>query len=166
MLECDDSFITEMGDSLCKQFKHYNGDCYLQQISLNYLGICASFSHKKSWLSTCLRQMVELTNVHRMEHIDGCAMGLALCSVTHLDTVLLRTTDLIADSEQKGKSGLFGFGKKKQLPGSKEKKALCVKCWGYICKYCPAKSCCSRLDAHVFVHLLKIMNNDSNNDFL
>ena len=78
--------------------------------------------------------------------------------MTHLDTVLLRTTALIEASKEVKKGGLFGFGKKKELPGAAEKKCLCVRSWGQIATKCPAKSVTSRLDAHVFVHLLKVMD--------
>merc|ERR1712079_300499 len=36
-------------------------------------------------------------------------------------------------------------------------KCLCVRSWGQIASKCPPKSVTSRLDAHIFVHLLKVM---------
>eukprot|EP01083_Nonionella_stella_P268717 908678_1 len=157
-LAADDSFISEMGDALQSQFSHYRADEYLQQISLTFLGQTLAFSHKKSYLSATLRIMIcDLTNVECVAHRTGCAKGLGLCSVYHLDTVLASTTQLMRNSTQTQKGGLFGLGKKRELPLSKEKRCVCVRSWGEIAIKCPAKSVCSRLDAHVFVHLLKIM---------
>ena len=157
-LENDDNFITEMGTNLQTQFKGYGSNLYLQKISLTFQGQVIAYSNRKSWLTTALKKMVELTNINAVPHQEGLALGFGLCSVTHLDTVLLRTTEIMEDSNKLGKKGMFGFGKKKELPGSKEKKCLCVRAWGRIAQKCPNKSVTSRMDAHVFVHLIKVMN--------
>lgn len=157
-LEGDDAFISEIGDALIKQFNAYSKDEYLQNISLTMLGQVLAFSNKKAYISKQLQKMIEITNVNSLQHQKGCALGLALCSVTHLDTVLLRTTALIEESKEVKKGGFFGLGKKKELPGATEKKCLCVRSWGQIASKCPAKSVTARLDAHIFVHLLKVMD--------
>ena len=156
-LENDDNFITEMGEALIKQFKGYGSNKYLQKISLTFIGQVVAFSNKKSWLTKTLQKMIDLTDIYCVLHQEGCALGLGLCSVTHLDTVLLRTTEVMEDSNKTKKSGLFGMGKNKPLPGATEKKCMCVRAWGRISQKCPAKSVTSRMDAHVFVHLIKVL---------
>ena len=59
---------------------------------------------------------------------------------------------------EKKKSGLFGLGGKKEAPGSMETKSMIVRSWGWIAIKTAPELITSRLDAHVFMHLIPIMN--------
>ena len=157
----DDAFITEIGDSLLQQWNLYGNNLILQKTVLIYFGQTLMYSRHKSWLQKKCEEMLNIPDKKILDHQEGCALGLGLCASEHLDVVLLRLSTAVKKAMEKKKSGLFGLGGKKEAPGAMETKSMIVRTWGWIAIKTAPELITSRLDAHVFMHLIPIMNEAS-----
>eukprot|EP00494_Astrolonche_serrata_P024077 UN24335 len=93
------------------------------------------------------------------EEIEGAAQGLGIAAASHLDSVLTQLTSLLKPkmpAEPKKKSW-FSFGKKKKPETAPYIKNMVLRSWGWICGYCDAKKLVAYLDAHMTIHVTKLL---------
>jgi len=100
---------------------------------------------------------MKLTDFNSPEEVEGCAKGLGIASILHLDPILTSLRASLKPQSPPKKKGWFAFGGSAPAPTTFPVQNLVVRAWGWISGYASSDLIASRMDSHITTNLIPIM---------